>query len=144
MAFSPSGDRVAISPGGFDSILIGGIRDAGIAIERRILDDFEGCASPRWAAENLIVFAGRQVPGAQQIWVVDLDSGTTRQVTRPPIATRDFLTLSPDRTAVVFTATNETEPLEWRLWRVRLDGSELEQLTKGGDLSAHLSPVFVD
>jgi hypothetical protein len=144
LSFSPSGERVAISPARFDGFLIGRVGPDGFSIEKRILEEFESCISPRWVTETQLVFAGRQASGMQHLWVLDLGSGSVRQLTHPPIAVRDFLSLSPSRTTVVFTATDERKPLEWRLWQVQLDGSDLRQLTRGGDLSSHLSPVYIE
>lgn len=143
LAFSPSGDKVAISPGQFNEVLIGAVTENGLEITRRILDDFDSCISPRWVSETQIVFAGRKTAGLQYLWSIDLESGEVHKITDAPIGARDFLDLSPDRKRIVFSATNEDESLEWRLWQVELDGSNVEKLTSGGDLSSHLGPVHI-
>lgn len=144
ISISPSGERVAISPRRYDGFLIGRINDSGFAIEHHLLKEYESCYSPRWVSEDRIVFAGRLSPGIEQIWALDLVSEEVAQLTYDPVATRGHLSLSPDRQEIVFTATNRHQPLEWRLWRINIDGSGLQQLTRGGSLSSHLSPVFID
>jgi len=143
LAFSPSGNKVAISPGWFNEVLIGAVTDNGLEITRRVLEDFDSCISPRWVSETQIVFAGRKAAGLQFLWSIDLESGEVHKITDAPVGARDFLDLSPDRMRIVFTATNEDESLEWRLWQVHLDGSNIEKLTSGGDLSSHLGPVHI-
>ncbi len=142
LSFSKSGDRVAISPGHFNGFLIGNVKDGTIVIKEHVLTDFNSCISPRWAGENTLIFAGRKVPGLQFIWKLDLISKKVTQLSQPPIGSRDFITLSNDEKTVVFTGTSEK--LEWRLWQIYTDGSGLKQLTKGGDLSSHLSPVWIE
>ena len=143
LAFSPSGNRVAISPGRFEEFLIGVVDDSGIVITDSILREFSGCTSPRWVSESQIVFAGRQEAGVQHLWSIDLNTRQVRQITHDPIATRDFLDLSPNRQEIVFTATDGQKSLEWRLWQVNVDGSQLRQLTQGGELSSHLGPIYL-
>lgn len=143
LAFSPSGDRVAVSPAQFNGILIGTVSDTSLEIEEHILDDFGSCTSPRWVSEDEIVFAGRKVSGLQYLWSIDLISRKVHQITEDPIGARDFLDLSPDKMKIVITATDGREPLEWRLWQVSVDGSKVEKLTQGGSLSSHLGPVHI-
>jgi hypothetical protein len=144
ITFSPSGQQVAISPGRFEGFLIGRMTSTGIVIERHILQGYRGCYTPRWINEDRIVFSGQMGSGDGQLWSMDLRSDEVVQLTTSPIATRSFLALSADRTVIVFTATNRHKPLEWRLWRVNVDGTDLQQLTQGGHLSSHLSPVCIE
>ena len=141
LSFSKSGKRVAISPGDFKGFLLARIVDTGLFIEKHLLNDFGSCIAAQWVGENKIVFAGRMKPGLQFIWSFDLETGELKQLTQPPIGTRDFLSLSQDEKTIVFTGTGE--PLEWRLWQISIDGTDLKQLTKGGVLSGHLSPVWI-
>lgn len=142
LSFSKSGDKVTISPGKFQGFLIGNVVNGTIVIKEHVLTGFNSCISPRWAGENTIIFAGRKVPGLQFLWKIDLTSKKVTQISQPPIGSRDFLALSNDEKTIVFTAT--PEELEWRLWQISADGSGLKQLTKGGDLSSHLSPVWIE
>lgn len=116
LAFSPPGNKVAISPGRFNEVLIGAVAENGFNITRRVLEDFDSCISPRWVSETQIVFADRKAAGLQFLWSIDLESGDLPKITDAPVGARDFLDLSPDRMRIVFTATNEDESLEWRLW----------------------------
>jgi Tol biopolymer transport system component len=142
LSFSISGNKIAISPGNFQGFLIGEIKEGTIIIKEHILTDFNSCISPQWAGENELIFAGRKVAGLQFLWKLDLVSKNVTQLSHPPIGSRDFLTLSNDKKTIVFTGTSEK--LEWRLWKISVDGSGLQQLTRGGGLSSHLSPVWIE
>ena len=143
LSFSRSGNSVAVSPARFKGFLIGKVTENGIKITKHVLSDFQSCISPRWVDESRIVFAGRQIPGSQYLWSFNIDTGRLSQITKIPIASRDFLDLSADRTSIVFTATDTRKPTEWRLWQVNIDGSRVEQLTSAGKLSSHLGPVHI-
>ena len=144
LSFSSSGTKVAVSHGEFKGFLIASVTPDGFRIEREILNDFDACTSPRWIGDDIIVFAGRKQPGLQYLWKFHLGTGQLDQLTASPIGARDFLTLSNDQKTVVFTAAETSQPLEWRLWLLELDGSKPTRLTKGGQLSSHLFPVWLD
>lgn len=144
LSFSLSGTKVAVSHGRFKGFLIASVTRDGFHIEREILNDFDSCTSPQWIGDDTIVFAGRKQPGLQYLWKVNLGTGQLDQLTASPIGARDFLSLSNDQKTVVFTATETSQPLEWRLWLLALDGSQPTQLTKGGQLSSHLFPVWLN
>jgi Tol biopolymer transport system component len=144
LSFSKSGRRAAISHDRFAGFLIAQVSDAGLRIEREVLSDFNSVTSPHWLDEEVIVFAGRKQPGLQFVWKINLSSDAVEQLTTAPIAARDFLSLSNDSKSVVFTGTKEDEPLEWRLWKVTLEKSGALPLTKGGKLSSHLFPTFIE
>jgi len=141
LSFSKSGDKVALSPGNFQGFLVGNVKDGTIIIKEHVLADFS-CISPRWAGENDLIFAGRRAAGLQFIWKYDLATKKITQLSQPPIGSRDFLDLSNDERTIVFTGTSEK--LEWRLWKIAIDGSDLKLLTRGGELSSHLSPVWIE
>ena len=144
LGFSVTGTRVALSHDKFVGFLIASVTSEGIRVEREILAEFNSVTSPQWLDDDTIVFAGRKVPGLQFLWRIRLSSGIVDQLTAAPLGARDFLTLSSDSKSVVFTGTNDQEPLEWRLWQLALDGSEPTQLTKGGRLSFHLFPTWIE
>ncbi len=142
VAFSKSGQQVAISPGNFQGFLIASVESNGFVVKDHVLAKFGSCISPQWIGDSAIVFAGRKEPGLQFIWKLDLESGTVTRITSPPLGVRDFLSLSRDERTIVFTGT--AEKFEWRLWQVGIDGTGLRKLTKGGTLSGHLSPVWLE
>jgi hypothetical protein len=142
LSFSKSGRKVAISPGDFKGFYIARVENGEFSVEEHVLTDFSSCISPQWIGDEGVVFAGRKEAGLQYLWKVELPSGKLVQITGPPIEVRDFLTLSKDEKTIVFTATGKQ--LEWRLWEVSIDGTGLKQLTRGGSLSGHLSPVWIE
>ena len=97
---------------------------------------------PRWIDDRSIVFAGRHSSGYQSLWKLDLESGEAIRLTRSPLGTRDYLALSGQRDKIVFSASSVDR--QWRLWQVGIDGSDLRQITRGGEHSGHLSPVWIE
>jgi hypothetical protein len=142
LAFSRTGQRVAISPGDFRGFLIAKVTTDKFLPEEHVLADFDSCISPQWIDEKTLIFAGRKEPGMQYLWKFDLGSKHLTQLTIPPIGARNFLSLSRDGKTIVFTGTGEK--FEWRLWEVSVDGTGLRQLTTGGNLSSHLGPVWIE
>ncbi len=144
LSFSHSGTKVALSHDLFNGFLIASVTADGFHIDQEILGDFKSCISPRWIGDNAIVFAGRKKAGSQYLWEFNLNTNTLTQLTSDPIASRDFLSLSNDEKAIVFTATSKEQPLEWRLWLLKLDGSKPVQITKGGNSPSDLFPVWLN
>jgi len=144
LAFSASGGHAAISPRDFKGLLIAKVEADGFRSVRTVLSDFDSCSSPQWINDDVIVFAGRKSAGLQFIWKFHLKTGDLVQLTKSPVGTRDFLALSPDKKSVVFTATSANAETDWRLWLLAFDGTAARQLTKGGELSGHLFPVWTD
>lgn len=141
ISLSKSGETALISPGHFKGFLLAAVKDKGFRVLKPILTEFDSCTSPRWAGDKVIYFAGRKKAGLQFIWSYNLETERLVQLTRPPIGARDFLALSPSEKEIVFTGTGEH--LEWRLWHVNIDGTDIKPLTKGGNLSGHLYPVWI-
>lgn len=144
LSFSRSGLKAAITHGRFVGLLVAEVADAGLRIEREVLSDFESVTSPHWLDEENIVFAGRKRAGPQFLWKINLGSGAVEQLTDGPIGARDFLAISADSKSIVFTGTSEDQPLEWRLWEISLEKHAPVQLTRGGKLSSHLFPTFIE
>lgn len=142
LSFSKTGRKAAISPGNFKGFHIARVENGEFSVEEHVLRDFSSCTSPQWIEDEAIVFAGRKEAGLQFLWKLGISSGRLTQITGAPLGARDFLTLSKDEKTIVFTATGKQ--LEWRLWEVSVDGTGLRQLTQGGPLSSHLSPVWIE
>ncbi len=144
LSFSPSGKLVAVSPGDFKGFLIGDVEPDRLTIKRAVLDNFDSCISASWINESTLVFAGRQKPGLQFLWTLNLASGELRQLTHPPMGSRDFLSLSADRSQVAFTGSRDGEPLDWGIWVLPLDSSEPIKLTTKKDDESFLFPAWLD
>ncbi len=142
ISISKSGKTALISPGDFKGFLLANVENKRFRVIKLILSEFDSCISPRWAGDKDIYFAGRKEAGLQFIWSYNLETEKLIQLTQPPIGTRDFLSLSPSEKEIVFTGTGEH--LEWRLWHVNINGTDIRRLTKGGSLSGHLSHLSID
>jgi Tol biopolymer transport system component len=142
ISFSQTGKKVAISTGSFWGFLIAEVENDRFTVQDFILEEFRSCTAARWQDDNTIIFAGRKEPGHQYIWKYSIDDKDLIQLTDDPIGTRDYLTLSKDKETVVFTGTDKN--FEWRLWKISSNGNDLKKLTHGGNLSSHLSPVWIE
>ncbi len=148
VSFAKSGKVVAISPRNFNGFIIADLVDGKFIVRKHILNKYISTNQPQWVGDHAIIFAGRNRPGPQRLWKLDFGKknrnffAKPRLLTQDPIGVRDYVALSRDEKTVVFTGMKNT--LEWRLWKITVNGDNLEQLTKGGRLSGHLSPTWVD
>jgi len=142
LALSPSGHLAVISPADFKGFLIAEVAPDHFRVTRTVLSDFDSCTSAQWIDENHIVFLGRKTPGYQFVWLLDLETGQLRQLTQPPIGTRDFLSLSRDGTTLVFTATDTN--FEWTLWRLNLNSQGPIRLLPPKPDDSYLFPTWID
>ena len=142
ISFSRTGNKVAISTGSSWGFLIAEVENDRFTVKDFILEEFRSCTSARWQDDNTIIFAGRKKPGRQYVWKYSIDDKDLIQLTNDPVGARDFLTLSKDGKTVVFTGTDKN--FEWRLWKISSNGNDLQKLTHGGNLSSHLSPVWIE
>ncbi len=143
VSFSRSGKVVAISPDRYNGFIIADVINGRFVVRKHILNKFVSATSPRWIGDKAIVFVGRAKPGAQRLWRVSVGRvPRLKMLTRNPIAVREFVAVSRDQKTLVFTGMKDN--VEWRLWKMSINGDKLEQLTKGGRLSSHLSPAWID
>jgi len=144
LAFSPSGHFAALSPGDFKGFVIADVRSDQFRALHTVLSDFEGCISPHWIDDNTIVFAGRQRPGLQFLWELNVTTGELRQLTGPPIGARDFLSVSPDGQMVAFTATGGKLRAEWAIWLLSPNTREPSRLTPENIRDSFLFPTWIE
>ena len=111
---------------------------------RTVLADFESCTSPHWIDDTRMVFLGRKTQGYQSVWLLNVQSGQLDQLTRPPLGTRDFLSLSRDGASVVFTASDSIVPPEWTVWRLDLNAKQPIRLIRAKQDSSFLFPTWID
>jgi Tol biopolymer transport system component len=143
LAISPSSHLAAISPSDFKGFLIASTDSDHFTVDRLVLRDFDSCSSAHWLDETHIVFLGRKKPGRQFVWTLDLDTGTTQQLTHEPLGTRDFMSLSADGKHLVFTATDSDSP-EWTIWSLSLDSTAAVKLLPGKKDDSYLFPTWLD
>jgi Tol biopolymer transport system component len=144
IAVSPSGHLAALSPADFKGFLIAEVAPEHFRVLRAVVTDFNSCTSAHWIDDSHIVFLGRKSEGYQSVWQLDLGSGQLRQLTHPPLGTRDFLSLSGDGRSVVFTGSDTISPAVWTLWRLDLTAKDPVRLIPGKQDSSFLFPAWID
>jgi len=88
---------------------------------------------------GMIAFIGEQDVGANgEIYTFDPATGTVTRVTDLPNLFKDNVSLSHDRTRVAFHgAPSKTDFLNYEIYTVNIDGSNLRQLTSNNILDGH-------
>ncbi len=101
-----------------------------------LLEDGSPAVSPdgRRLAFSRNFFDSRWTPG-KQLWVMDLDLGTKRQLTQAPDYSHSSIHWSPDGTRLVYMLFHETVPADPpEIWCLNADGSDPRRLVVGGSL----------
>jgi Tol biopolymer transport system component len=132
---SPGGDRIAFvrMHAGHDQLFIANID--GTDVQAITAADDAGCGcgvhEPDWAPDgHTIAFRGADLAGNQDIYVVDIESGTVTRVTRSP-AFEASPEWSPDGTTIAFTRGDGEGASIW-LMGAR-EGSRAFRLTEGSE-----------
>lgn len=88
----------------------------------------EGAAGVAWTPEGSIVYSSKAAGGVySNIWVMSADGSNPRQLTDAP-ANDWFPAVSPDGRYIVFSSNLSGK---FNLWRMDMNGGNLEQLTNG-------------
>jgi Tol biopolymer transport system component len=101
-----------------------------------LLEDGSPAVSPdgRRLAFSRNFFDSRWTPG-KQLWVMDLDLGSKRQLTQAPDYSHSSIHWSPDGTRLVYMLFHETVPADPpEIWCLNADGSDPRRLVVGGFL----------
>jgi dipeptidyl aminopeptidase/acylaminoacyl peptidase len=93
----------------------------------------------QWVAGNRILFSSEK-DGWAHLYSISVDGGALKELT-PGNYEVENATLSPDKSFVVFSA-NKNDIDRRHLWRVKVDGGEPEQITKGEGIE--MAPVLFD
>ena len=130
ISISPSGKRAAILMRDFNEMLITDVRDKGLSVLKILPRDFGYVSQSVWLDDHHLLFVGKQGGTRQELWELDVESGTTTKRGIGGLWLQDFVALSPDGNSVVVTATNDVD-VSWDLWLYNLETSQLTQLTTG-------------
>jgi Tol biopolymer transport system component len=159
LVVSPDGTRVAYSPccttpvAGF----VANVDGTGV---REVTSPLVDAYGPRWSPDgSSIVYQGRDAAsyGVGDIFVLDLATGTSRQVTDLGQQQHQWWFLSPsfapNGRSIIFHRPREQGPLVWDLWSVPATGGEASLVRRnagfgvyspdGGSI-AYLSPIGSD
>jgi dipeptidyl aminopeptidase/acylaminoacyl peptidase len=101
-----------------------------------ILEDASPAVSPdnRWVAFSRNFFDDRWTPG-KQLWIMNLEDGTLRQLSQAPDYSHSSIHWSPDGSLLVFMIFHETVPGDPpEIWCLNADGSDPRRLVAGGFL----------
>lgn len=133
LAFSPSGRRAALLTSHFLSLVIADVTPAGFRAVKTQLSGFRYVSQAVWLDEGHILFVGKKESDRGELWELNVSTGTVSRVGIGGLWLRDQLALSPDRKAVVVTASSGEQPTSWSLWRYRLSGGNPIRLTNGSE-----------
>jgi len=132
MSPSPSGRKAALLCD-FLWLYIADVEPDSIRIGRTLTLSFSYLALATWLDDERLLAVGRMTQGAPaNLWEIDTNSGLAQMVRTPGLMLRDYVTIAPDRSAVVVTAT-QPNTREWSLWRVELNDSRTSRLTRGSE-----------
>jgi len=101
-----------------------------------LLEDGSPAVSPdgRWLAFSRNFFDNRWTPG-RQLWIMDLEDFSVRQITRTPDYSHTSIHWSRDGLRIVFMLFHETVPDDPpEIWCLNADGSDPRRLAVGGFL----------
>jgi Tol biopolymer transport system component len=101
-----------------------------------LLEDASPAVSPdgRRLAFSRNFFDARWTPG-KQLWIMDLDLGSQRQISQAPDYSHSSIHWSPDGTRLVYMLFHETVPSDPpEIWCLDADGSNPRRLVTGGFL----------
>jgi hypothetical protein len=132
LAFSPSGKRAAILTGGFQQMDLVEVMPTTIRVVATAPSVFHYVSRAAWLDEDHIVFVGREEPGPAHLYELSTSTGAVRRIGIDSLGLADQLVLSPDRRAMVVTATLVgARPAKWQLWWYSLIGHVRRRLTDG-------------
>ncbi|MGB7539063.1 MAG: Ig-like domain-containing protein [Anaerolineales bacterium] len=101
-----------------------------------LLEDASPAVSPdgRRLAFSRNFFDSRWTPG-KQLWIMDLDLGSRRQISQAPDYSHSSIHWSPDGARLVYMLFHETVPSDPpEIWCLDADGSDPRRLVVGGFL----------
>jgi hypothetical protein len=133
VAFSPDGIYAALLVDKFNKMLIARVSDDALDVEHAVPADFSYVAQAAWLDNSKLLFVGRRGGPQAQLWeLAVLDGGDAEPRGIEGLWVRDFLALSPDRTAVVVCgAAVGAKETQWSLWKYSLNSLALTRLTHG-------------
>jgi Tol biopolymer transport system component len=101
-----------------------------------VVEDGSPAVSPNgdWLAFSRNFFDLRWTPG-RQLWIMDLENGTQRQISQAPDYAHSSIHWSPDGAQLVYMMFHETVPGDPpEIWCANADGSDPRRLVTGGFL----------
>jgi serine/threonine protein kinase len=130
--WSPDGGRIVFQrwSGRSHELVVHDLKNGN---EKTLTHDNASIDEVRWADNGKIFFSSTK-GGRYNIWMTDENGSLPQPVTRGEGPDMGVVVSSSGNRLVYRTAQQRTD-----LWRIRLDGSELVQLTKNGKVAPQLS-----
>lgn len=124
-SWSPSGDKIAFFSDRLEGAQLYLMGSAGTGV--RPIAGTEGGANPSWSPDGRQIAFRKELPGNDEIFIVDLGTGATLNVSDSPA--NDFdPAWSPDGERIAFDSVRDGPS---SLYAVQPDGSDLRRLTVG-------------
>jgi hypothetical protein len=132
ITLSPSGTYAALLVDDFKKMLIARVKDDAFDVEQVLPTGFSYVAEAAWLDDTRLLFVGKQSGPYAQLWELQVIRGTVELRGIEGLYLRDYLTLSPDRSAAVVCATAvDAKETEWSLWKYDFSSSTRTRLTRG-------------
>ncbi len=137
--YSPDGQRVAFASsrqGDSDIIAIWVANADGTGVTQLTRIASAKCGSPRWSPDGKrIAFDAMGKAGGWDIWIVEANGGSPRQLTHGP-ADNAIPSWSPDGSSIYFASKRSGR---FEVWRAQAGGGAEEQITRNGGYVALVS-----
>jgi Tol biopolymer transport system component/DNA-binding winged helix-turn-helix (wHTH) protein len=129
--YSPDGQRIAFSSGrGGDSVAIWTANADGTGVNQITRIASPKCGTPRWSpdGQSIAFEASGKAGGGWDIWVVEANGSSPRQVTHSP-GDNILPSWSSDGNSIYFTSKRSGR---FEIWRLPAHGGKEEQITRNG------------
>lgn len=142
MSFSPSGNLAALLTQDFKEMLIVDVGKKQMVLRDSLPAGFSYVAQSVWLDDEHLLFIGKRTSTVEELWELDVRTGTAVRRGINGLALRDYISLSPDKKSIVVTGTKDGAPVSWNLWQFSLKTSKLTRLTTG-TLSEDIEPAWI-
>jgi Tol biopolymer transport system component len=116
----------------FDRIFVADVGQNVLSVRSALQLPFTYLTFAVWKDEDRFLTIARTKRGESAgLWEINANTSEARKIEVRGLGFRDFLSLSPDGTAVVATATELNGALAWSIWRVDIGTGNVERLTHG-------------
>lgn len=131
IAFSPSGKFAALLTDEFKVMLIAEVGEESITVIKVLPKKFEYIAQSVWLDDNNILFIGQIKSDTKGLWEFNILDDMLKKVDVQELFLDDCMALSPDKKAIIVSATKGEQDTKWNLWIYNLETKNVNKITNG-------------